>query len=269
MRLWAAVVVASAGTIGPPAASAQQSYAAAQFACATFAEAVESELHVEMGGRTRVSRAGREGLLVVQGTGDSAGIRIGAWYDSLRVWRRAPEGELAPDPDGIIGGRFTGLLGPRGRYLATARPFLPSEIGEIVRLDRVLDDFFPRLPPIPLDPEQSWRDSTGSEIRRLADSVAGPARLGRFAYARAATLVQDDPAATDTLTPGLEEEGREAGRFVWHPQEGLLRIEREITVTSEVPVSRFVRAPVRSRLTQKVRVERQPAGGSTCAPEAP
>jgi hypothetical protein len=255
--------------LGSPIASAQQGYAAEQFACATFSEAVESELHVEMGGRTRVSRAGREGLLVVRGTRDSAGIRIEAWYDSLRVWRRTPEGELAPDPDGIVGGRFTGRLGPRGQYRATARPFLPPEIGEVVRLDRVLDDFFPRLPPVPLDPAQSWRDSAGSEIRRLADSVAGTTGLGRFAYARAATLVQDDPAATDTLTPGLEEEGREEGRFVWHPQEGLLRTEREITVTSEVPVSRFVRAPVRSRLTQRIRVERKPATGSACAAEAP
>ena len=245
-----------AALIRPGAVEAQTGYTPSTLACARYSEEVRSELETEMGRRTRRSAAGRDGVLVIRGRPDSVGVRIEAWYDSLTVWRQGPEGRLEPDPDGFIGGRFVGRLDSRGRYLPVLRPFLPAEVGEIVRLDRVLDDFFPQLPPAALEPGQRWSDSAGADVRRLADSVVAGVALGRFAYARPATLAPADPAASDTLTPGLTEEGRETGRFVWHPQGGLVRLEREIVVTADVPASRYVRAPLRTRLVQRIRVER-------------
>ena len=252
--LGGAILVAA--LIRPGAVEGQAAYTPATLSCARYSEEARSELETEMGRRTRRSAAGRDGVLVIRGRPDSVGVRIEAWYDSLTIWREGPEGRLEPDPDGFIGGRFTGRLDARGRYLPVLRPFLPAEIGEIVRLDRVLDDFFPRLPPAGLEPGQRWSDSAGAEVRRLADSVATGVALGRFAYERPAMLAPAEPAAPDTLTPGLTEEGRETGRFVWHPQEGLVRLEREIVVTAAVPASRYVRAPLRSRLVQRIRVER-------------
>ena len=251
---------AACGLGRPAVVRAQGDYVSSTLACARFAEEVRAELTTEMGGRTRRTTAGRDGVLVVRGRPDSGSVRLEAWYDSLSVWRQGPEGRVEPDPDGFIGGRFGGRLGPRGRYLPIVRPFVPDEIAEIVRLDRMLEDFFPLLPPNPLEPGAAWADSAGSEIRRLADSVAGGVALGRFAYARPATLAPADPAAVDSLTPGLTEEGRETGRFVWHPRDGLVRIDREITVTASVPAGRFVRAPVRSRLVQRIGVAREGAG---------
>ena len=252
----------------PPVARAQGDYSPETLHCARFSEEARAELTTEMGGRTRRTTAGRDGVLVVRGRPDSGGVRLEAWYDSLSIWRQGPEGRVEPDPDGFIGGRFAGRLSPRGRYLPILRPFLPDEIAEIVRLDRMLDDFFPMLPPGPLPLGGVWTDSTGAEIRRLADSAAGGVVLGRFAYVRPATLAPADPAAIDTLTPGLAEEGREAGRFVWHPQDGIVRIDREITATARVPAGRFVRSPVRSRLVQRVRVERIAGASEACGPDA-
>ena len=83
-------------------------------------------LEAETGLRRRRETLTRDGLWRVRGRPAPAGISVEAWYDSLALSRESPEGELAPDTDGLLGGRYRGTLSPAGRYTADARPFVPG-----------------------------------------------------------------------------------------------------------------------------------------------
>lgn len=114
-----------------------------------------------------------------------------------------------------------------------------------------LDDFFPRLPPRSLRVGGVWTDSMGLTIERLSDSVAARVALQRFDL-RKREKSQTAASARDTME--LEQESNEVGRFVWHPQRGLLRRERSIVVETTVPPSRNVRQAVRSKVEQRLTV---------------
>ncbi len=105
------------------------------------------------------------------------GVAFDAWYDSLALARGSPAGELRPDTDGLLGGRYRGLLGPDGGYTAQARPFVPDEVAEVADLGAALDDLLPPLAPVALAPGQTWRGPS-TVIRRLADTAGagGPLR---------------------------------------------------------------------------------------------
>jgi hypothetical protein len=207
-----------------------------------------------MAGRERRERVAVAGLLIVHtrpGTRDT--LRLEAWYDSLSVRRTSPEGTVEPDTDGMIGGRYRGTLTGSGRYIAEARPFIPEGVAEVADLSQALEELLPVLPPGALRQGERWRGA-GVEFLRLSDSVAGDTLL-RFRAQR--TRTSDTVAATgDSGAIPAQQTSREEEAFVWHPGLGLLRLNRSVVVETDIPAGATVKRPVRSRVEQRISLER-------------
>jgi hypothetical protein len=220
--------------------------------CVAFQEQVRSDIRNQTGGILRQESAGRDGLLVVKVLSASGGMVLEAWYDSLSVWRDSPEGRLAPDTEGLIGGRWRGGLSPVGRFTAAAVPFVPDEVAEIAELERVLDDFLPLLPATSLRPgEGSGGDGTRS-IRRLADGKNGVHR-----YAWAFRLVTDTAShQQDTLSIPFRRSVREEGSMEWDPTRGPLKWERRLALSARVDPKGPIRQGIHTEVDQRVRVVR-------------
>ena len=259
-RTLVGVLTAIAGVAArPPGPERVPRYAPPQLECARFRERSRSNLETYVGGRARTETFGLDGQLRFRATpGRADSLHLEAWFDTLSIWRRAPEGALEPETDAVLGGRYRGVLSADGRYRADARPFIPDEVAEVADLSRALDDLLPRLPPRVLAVGATWADGAGLEIRRLGDS-SGVDSVYRFRL----TLQRETREGAlqgDSVPLRLRQSTREDGTFTWHASRGLLRRERHITVETYVPVEPRVRRPVRSRVEQNVTLERL-AGG--------
>ena len=197
----------------------------------------------------------------------AGGIAIEAWYDSLALTRESPEGTLAPDTDGLLGGRYRGTLSPDGRYTAAARPFIPDEVAEVAELGGAMDDLLPPLASVALAVGQRWTDSDGLELRRLPDSVAGSRVVRRLAL-RSRSETDQATVRGDTTRIAAHQVTVEEGRVDWDPGRGLLRRARHLVVETSVPAGGPVRQALRSRLEQEVILSRA-GGGCMPAPAAP
>jgi hypothetical protein len=230
-------------------------FSAPQLNCTRFLETAESDIRTETGGRVLNQTAGRTGIWQFRAKAAADGVSLEGWLDSLSLWRKSPGTTLRPDTDGLLGGRYRGILRASGAYLSRARPFVPDEVAEVTAMGGALDDFFPPLPERPLRPAQAWTDSAGVSIRRLADSGMSGVPLYRFELEiRRAGAV--DPLPQDTGRVRARQTSRERGRFVWHPSAGLISRERRIIVETDVPRGGSIRQPVRSRLEQHITVRR-------------
>jgi hypothetical protein len=230
-------------------------YRAEQLNCARFLETAESRILTQSGGRGREQTAGRAGVWQFRAGPAGQEVALVGWLDSLALWRRSPETTVRPDTDGLIGGRYRGALSPQGAYARKASPFIPDDVAEVAGMGSALDDFFPPLPRGKLRPGQSWSDSLGVTIRRLPDSALSGVPLYRFALQtrRRATSAETQG---DTLPLQLRQTSHEQGTYVWHPFLGLLRRDRLIVVETTIPPSRSVRQAVRSKIEQRITVER-------------
>jgi hypothetical protein len=251
----------SAGTAAaqqPTAPAILFRYTASQLDCAVFHERSTGELQSQTGGRRRREILRRQGVLRfgARPAADTTGtIALEAWYDSLTLSRESPEATLAPDTDGLLGGRYRGRLTSSGGYAAEARPFVPDEIAEVADLAGALDDLLPPLPPVALAPGQSWGHGTALELRRLADSTVGGHPVRRLALrARAESGLA--AVRSDTIQLPAREVTVEEGRLDWDPAVGLLRRERHIVVETLVPASGPLKLPLQSRLEQTVTLTR-------------
>ncbi len=236
-------------------------YSAGQLHCTRWTESSRSELETATGRMSGQASTGRKGRWNLRARPAPAGVELEGWYDSLVVWRRAEESELRPDTDGVIGGRYRGLLDPRGSYTAAAKPFVPDEVAEVAELAGALADLCPPLPPTPLAPGQSWQGAD-IEIRRLADTVVAGGALWRFAVQRRSERDQTMPRG-DTVPIPLRQTTTETGEFAWSPRSGLAWRSREIVVETFISAAGRVRQPVRSRLMQQVELTR--LRGSGCS----
>jgi hypothetical protein len=239
----------------------QPSYTAATLHCSRWAESSRSQIETATERRSSDASAGREGVLVMRARDTTGGVSLEAWYDSLAVWRRSGGAEFTPDTDGLLGGRYRGILERRGRYTAMAKPFVPDEIAEVAELAGALDDLFPPLPPGPLAPGETWRNSE-QEIRRHADTVVSGRALRRFA-ATAHRERRETVPRGDTAAVPLRQTITEEGEFTWDAAAGLVRRTRTILVETSIPVGGRIRQPVRSRVVQRVELTRLP--GRTCS----
>jgi hypothetical protein len=245
----------------------QLRYRAEQLNCAKFLETAESKILTQSGGRGREQTAGRIGVWQFRAAPAGREVALEGWLDSLALWRRSAETTITPDTDGLIGGRYRGTLSAQGAYASKARPFIPDEVGEVAGMGSALDDFFPPLPPGKLTPGQSWSDSLGVTIRRLPDSALSGVPLYRFALESRQRASSAEPQG-DTLPLRLRQISQEQGTYVWHPLLGLLRRDRLIVVETTVPPSRSVSQAVRSKIEQRIAVERDlsvpPEKGGRC-----
>ena len=238
----------------PEAASGQdgaRGYTATQLNCATFQEIGESNILTESGGRTRRQTSARRGTWQFRAMPAGTNVALEAWLDSLTITRRSAEAAISPDTDGLLGGRYRGLLSRTGAYTARARPFVPDEVAEVAGMATALDDLLPHLAPRALRVGELWTDSAGLTIRRMPDSVS----LFRFELQRRAES-RTATSARDSMPLELEQKSNEVGQFVWHPRRGLLLSQRSVVVETTVPPSSTVRQAVRSRVEQRLTLRR-------------
>jgi len=237
-----------------PPAAARFRYTAPQLDCAEFTEHSTARLDSQTGTRVRRETITRDGLWRMRATAEP-GLAVEAWYDSLSLARETAQGTLAPDTDGLLGGRYRGTLTPAGAYTARARPFIPDPVAEVADLSRAMEDLLPPLPPVPLAVGQRWTDSTGLELRRLADSSGGGRTIRRLELHSRTESRQAD-IRNDTLALPASQITEEEGRVAWDPDRGLLRRERHIVVETSVPAGGPLKQPLRSQLEQTVVLER-------------
>ena len=230
-------------------------YTAAQLQCTRFQELSRGRVVVETAGRRREETVGRFGRWSLRARDTTGGIALEAWYDSLSVWREGPSGKSSPDTDGLLGGRYRGVLTTTGRYSAVARPFIPDEVAEVAELAGALEDLLPPLPTAPLEVGQRWGDSTGLELRRLPDSGAAGRLLHRLRL-RERTEAQAARVRGDTLSVPAHQVTLEEGQLDWNPRVGLVRWVRHIVVESTIPAGGPIPQAVRSSLTQDVTLSR-------------
>jgi len=244
--LAAAAWLGVAGLVLPQQAA--PTYATVDLACAAFHESVKTVTRLQgPGGRQEESLA-REGVLYVRGRAADGGRRVEAWYDSLALRREGPFGVLVPDTDGLIGGRWWVVLASDGAARIETRPFLPDAIRQVSDLSDLLLDFFPPLPPVPLELGAAWSDSAGLEIRRLSDSAADDRRLARFAWRRS-TYARGDTL----LVRGQHSEDR--GQVAWDVTRGPAAWTRSVIIESDLRGTNAAQR-IRSRVEQRSEAHR-------------
>ncbi|MFL5518763.1 MAG: hypothetical protein ACJ8DJ_21610 [Gemmatimonadales bacterium] len=240
-------------------------YTAAQLQCTRFEETSRGRVLVESAGRRRQETVGRVGRWSLRARDTTAGVALEAWYDSLSVWREGPSGKSMPDTDGLLGGRYRGVLTPAGRYATVARPFIPDEVAEVAELGGALEDLLPPLPTAPIGVGQRWGDAIGLELRRLPDSGAA-GRLVHRLRLRSRTEAQAAPLRGDTLSVPAHQVTLEEGQLDWNSRVGLVRWVRHIVVESTIPAGGPIPQAVRSSLEQDVTLSRLAAPQPTACP---
>ena len=240
-------------------------YTAGLIECVAFAEQVRTEIRNQSGRAVVNDRTGRDGVLLLRATPAGDSVALEAWYDSLAVWRESHDGREAPDTEGLLAGRYRGVLLPDGRFEARAVPFVPDEVAEVADLSRVMEDFLPRLPPVALPPGHDFRDSTGWRVRRLSDATTAGGAAERYEWTgefqRAATR---EVAGSDSLEVRLEESHAEQGLLTWSPRLGPLSWSRHIVVNARVPQRGGVRRAVHTVVDQQIWVTRRLEKPGTC-----
>ena len=244
----------------PSAAESQSSpphYSASQLHCARYLESSHSEIETETARGAVKATSDREGVWGFRARDTMGGVALEAWYDSLGLRRRSGDSEVIADTDGLIGGRYRGLLTPSGRYAELARPFVPDEVAEIADLSGAARDLLPALPPRPLRPGESWADSTLT-LTRLPDTLLARRPLAHYRL-RSRLEIREAVPRGDTLPIPLHQVTEEDGDVYWSPAVGLVRRVRRITVEATVPSGGRVRLPARSRVEQQVELTRLPS----------
>jgi hypothetical protein len=241
---------AQAAAPSPPA------YSAAQLHCARFAETSRSDTETETAGGAVQATTERDGVWSFRARESSGGVSLEAWYDSLSLRRRAAGSEVSADTDGLIGGRYRGLLWPSGTYVEMGNPFIPDEVAEIADLAGAARDLLPPLPPVALRPGATWRDA-GIELTRFPDTVVAGRPMLHFRLAGRVEASQALPHG-DTVPVPLRQTTIERGDIYWSPVTGLVRRTRDITVDATIPSGGRIRQPVRSRVVQRIELTRLP-----------
>jgi hypothetical protein len=242
----------------PQTPTVRPQYAAAQLHCARFLETSRSEIETETPRGAVGATVERDGIWSFRARDTSGGVAIEAWYDSLALRRRTSEGDLVPDTDGLIGGRYRGILTRSGEYvIELARPFVPDEVAEVADLSAAGADLLPRLPPRPLAPGESWGDSALA-LTRLPDTALAGRPLRHFRLESRDERRAATPRG-DTVPIPLRQTTVEEGDIYWSEVSGLVRRLRDITVEATVPSGGRVKQPVRSRVVQHIELTRLPS----------
>jgi hypothetical protein len=252
----AALSVSLAWSLAQGAVSDPPAYLADQIHCTRFSETSHSEIETETARGAVKATTERDGVWSFRARDSSGGVVLESWYDSLSLRRRTADSEVIADTDGLIGGRYRGLLRPSGTYVETARPFVPDEIAEVADLSGVARDLFPPLPLEPVAPGESWR-VPGLELTRLPDMSVGGRPLLHFRLEARAETDETVPRG-DTVPIAVRQTTIEQGDIYWSRTAGLVRRTRDITVEAIIPTGGRIRQPVRSRVVQHVELTRLP-----------
>ncbi|MGH7580680.1 MAG: hypothetical protein ACREM9_10945, partial [Gemmatimonadales bacterium] len=217
-------------------------YAAAQLHCARYTETSHSDIETETAHGSVEATTARSGVWSFRARDSAGGIVLEAWYDSLAIRRRTADGEVSADTDGLIGGRYRGLLSPSGAYVELARPFVPDEVAEVADVSVAALDL---LPPL-------------AGLSRLPDTTVAGRPLLHFRLETRSDTGQAVPRG-DTVPIPVRQTMVEEGEVFWSPSSGLIRRTRDITIEATIPSGGRIRQPVRSRVIQHVELTRLPA----------
>jgi len=211
---------------------------------------------VVQAGRNRThERIGRDGVIVLRATGADSLIQLEAWFDTLTLWREGSGERLDPDTDGLVGGRFRGVLTGQGGFTSTDTPFIPDEVAEVADLTGALADLLPQLPPVPLAPGRSWRDDLGTVITRIEDGSVAAQPVERYRLIRRSTR-QESRVLPDSTEVSATRSESESGVFSWSGVLGVVRWERDLTDEVAVPAGGLVKQPFKTRIESRVTVLR-------------
>lgn len=222
---------------------------------ASYRQEVRSTITLEAGRERTRETSLRDGILELRATALDSLIMVEGWFDSLVAWREGHGVRVTPETDGVIGGRFRGLLNRRGGFTSTEIPFVPDDLAEVTELAGALADLLPPLPTPPLAPGASWRDDLGTAFLRIPDGTVAGRRVERYRLVRTAEREESRLLPDSTEVRAVRRE-RETGILSWSREVGVVRWERDIVVEVLVPQGGVVKAPFRTRIEQAVLVER-------------
>src|SRR5262249_42020461 len=74
----------------------------------------KAQIDLQSGKQRTRETSGRDGIVVLKATKEDSLIDLEAWFDTLDVWREGSGERIAPETDGLIGGRYKGRLTPSG-----------------------------------------------------------------------------------------------------------------------------------------------------------
>lgn len=242
-------------------APAPLAYHPAQLDCAAYRQTLTSDIQLEGARERSREKSGRDGVLRLRATARDTLIALEAWFDTLEVWREGHGERLAPGTDGVIGGRFAGLLTRQGGLTITDRPFVPDDVAQVAELSGALEDLLPPLPQPALAPGKGWKDGFGLVITRLPDGLHQGRRVERYRLIRRTSREEARLLPDSSIVRATRIED-ETGIVLWSVEVGLVRWERAITVDVSVPSGGVVRSPFRTTIVQQVTVER--VGGGAC-----
>jgi hypothetical protein len=231
-------------------------YTAAQLHCTRFLETSHSEIESETARGAVEATLERGGVWAIWARDTAGGVALEAWFDSLALRRRSAGEEISADTDGLIGGRYRGLLGAHGAYGELTRPFVPDEVAELADLSVAARDLLPPLPARALRPGESWGDSSLT-LTRLPDTTVGGRPLVHYRLRSRAETDEVVPRG-DTVPIPVRQAVDEQGDIYWSHPAGLVRRLRHIVIQATVPSGGRVRQPVRSRVEQRVELTRLP-----------
>jgi hypothetical protein len=251
------VVALSVGMLYGKALAAQfdssMSYHVGSLACVSLHQSVMSELETVHGKDRRTETIGWEGEIVLKADADTGGtVSLIAWFERLRVWRDVPEGRLEPATDGILGGRYRGVLGPAGDYRRISAPFVPDAVSAIAAMDTALDELFPPLPTTPLAPGGTTADGRGWGFDRLSDTVMASGTAWRLRLLRNDTTSVSVDWGDGQFSEGESVE-EERSRMLWQPGMGPLSWNRRITTVVIFPTTIVSDRAVRTEVRQERR----------------
>jgi hypothetical protein len=176
-------------------------------------------------------------LSLVRLPGDSAR----AWFDSLSISAKGPQGDIKPPTDSALNRPFRLSFDSRGRVKNVSAPQWPASLQGVTDLSHQFDDFFLRLPAQPLRVGLAWSDTlsqTDSTAERFSrwvrhtdyrverDTTVGssPALVVHAKQKMTATI--SAPIPNQQMRSDAQLTGEEEGFFVFAPKTGRLIARR-------------------------------------------
>lgn len=244
-----------------PALAAQTAprYQPLMLDCARYRVEVESQVTVQSGRQRSRETVGRDGIIVLRAAAADTLIRLEAWFDTLALWREGSGERLTPDTDGLVGGRYRGLLDSLGGFTPTDTPFIPDEVAEVADLSGALGQLLPPLAPVPLRLGAAWRDDFGTVISRTEDGMVNGQRVERYRLTRRATR-EESRTLPDSTTVHATRNETESGTYSWTSALGVVRWERDLSDQVRVPAGGLVKQPFTTGIEQQVTITRVGGG---------
>ena len=189
-----------------------------------------------------------------------------AWFEALSLRGTFPGGESVPQTAPLLGRPFVLTLGARGEAATLTVPEFPADVAQTSDLTHEFNDFFVRLPAVPLRPGVKWTDTTTRETPNAAGRTLRTTRIGSYRV-RGDTVVggvrgvvidtrmrnrieSSGPSPTPGMRMTTLQEGTETGVFVFAPSEGrFLARRRDGALEGHIE---FIGGPQPVRIPQKM-----------------